>query len=245
MKTFDVVSLDLFNTLVYVDRGSFDIWSHMEKALHKFPELQQKLPQISSNDIITDYYNAIRLKIRESETGEEFRNDDILSEVLEQYTKLSPDLTALASKIITYYFESALPLIHPFPGLHDTLAYLKEKKYTLVLASNHSWAQNGWDVLHRYDLVEYFDRIIFSGDIGWRKPSPKVFSAALAGLFYRSKDNIIHIGDEIEADIKGALNFGIKALWIRSPRYRSKTKEIEISGVQEIISNIKELPQVL
>ncbi|UCE13488.1 MAG: HAD family hydrolase [Candidatus Heimdallarchaeota archaeon] len=242
MKSFDVISLDLFNTLVYIDRGSFDLWSHMEKALLQFPELQQKVPQISLNDIITDYYSVVRQQIRNSESEKEFRNDDILFGVLERYVKPSPDLTSLASKIITYYFESALPLIHPFPGLHDTLTYLKEKEYTLVLASNHSWAQNGWDVLHRYNLVEFFDRIIFSGDIGWRKPSPKVFSAAVSGLPYRSKDYIIHIGDEVEADIKGALNFGIKALWIRSPRYESKN---EISGVQEIISDISELPQIL
>lgn len=245
MKSFDIISLDLFNTLVYVDRGSFDLGSHMERALLEFPELQQKIPQVPLNDIVTDYYGAIRQKIHDKDTDKEFRNDNVLFDILKQYIEITPDITTLAYKIIKFYFESALPLIHPFPGLAETLDYLKEKEYTLVLASNHSWAQNGWDILHKYELVDYFDRIIFSGDIGWRKPSPKVFSAALSGLSYRSKDHIIHIGDEIEADIKGALQFGIRALWIRSSRHESRNKRIKESGIYKIISDIRELPQVL
>ncbi len=77
-KDFDIVSLDLFNTLVYVDRNSFDIWSHMEKALLEFPELQQKIPKITLDKIITDYYSAVRQKVQDKETETEFRNDDIL-----------------------------------------------------------------------------------------------------------------------------------------------------------------------
>ncbi len=238
MKSFDIISLDLFNTLVYIDRSSFDLWSHMEKSLREFPDLGHK---ISLNDIITDYYSAIRHKMRDKDTEREFRNDEVLFEVLKQYIEISPDLTALAHDIIKFYFESALPLIHLLPGVYETLDYLKEKDYTLVLTSNHSWAQNGWDVLRKHDLIErnYFDRIIFSGDIGWRKPSPKIFTTALSGLSYRSKKHIIHIGDEINADIKGALEFGIQALWIQSPR--DKDKEINNLSVLKIISDIREL----
>lgn len=246
MKSFDVISLDLFNTLVYIDRGSFNAWSHMETALLKFPELQQKIPQISLNEIITDYYHTVRQRIRENEVEKEFRNDDILFEILEQYTEISPDLTALTQKIIEFYFKSALKLILLFPGVLETLDYLKEKGYTLVLTSNHSWAQNGWDILRKYDLIEpnYFDRIIFSGDIGWRKPSPKIFSAALSGVKYRSKKHVIHVGDEIEADIRGAINFGINALWIRPPHDKSKNEKTKVSGDYKIISEIAELKQV-
>ncbi len=244
-KDFDIVSLDLFNTLVYVDRSSFNVWSHMEKALLEFPELQQKIPKITLDNIITDYYSSIRQKVQDKETETEFRNDDILFDVLSQYTDLSSDLLSLATKIIKFYFKSALPLIHPFPGLFKTLDYLKENEYTLVLASNHSWAQNGWDVLRKFDIVSYFDQIIFSGDLGWRKPSPKVFAAAISGLSYRSKEHIIHVGDEINADIKGALQFGIKALWICSPSDESKREMIEKFNFHKIISNITELTQVL
>ena len=245
MKSFDVVSLDLFNTLVYVDRDSFDVWSHMEKALLQFPELKQQIPQIPLSDIITDYYSVVRQKMREKEAEKEFRNDDVLFDVLKQYLEVTPEIRALASEIIKFYFESALPMIHPFPGLTETLEYLKNKGCILVLTSNHSWAQSGWDILHKYDLVNYFERIIFSGDIGWRKPSPKIFSASLSRLSYRSKNHIIHVGDDIEADIKGALKYGIKALWIRSLREKSKERHVKLNGVQGVISEIRELSQVL
>jgi FMN phosphatase YigB (HAD superfamily) len=244
LKNFDIVSLDLFNTLVYLDRGSFDFYSHMENALLNFPELQQKIPEVPLDDVITAYYSAVRQKIHK-ETEKEFRNDDILLEVLNRFTDISSELSPLATEIIKFYFESALPLIHSFPGMIKTLDYLKEEEYTLVLTSNHSWAQNGWDVIQKYNLESYFDQIIFSGDLGWRKPSPRVFSAAISGLSYRSKEYVIHVGDEIIADIKGALAFGIKALWVCSSQEESEKGKIKDYEVYNTISNITELPQYL
>jgi len=246
-KNFDIISLDLFNTLVYVDRSSFDLYSHMEKALLKFPNIQQQLPDISLDDIITAYYSAVRRKIHNKETEKEFRNDLILFEVLRQYNEemSSSELSSLATEIVRVYFELALPLIHPFPGLIKTLDYLKEEEYTLVLTSNHSWAPNGWDVIRKYDLNSYFNQITFSGDLGWRKPSPKVFSAAISGLSYRSKQHVIHVGDEIVADILGALTFGIKALWVCSSQKESEKGKIKEFDVHNTISNITELPQHL
>ena len=246
MKSFDVISLDLFNTMVYVDRDSFDLYSHMEKTLLDFPDLQHLIPKLSLDNIITAYYTAVRQKIHDNETEKEFRNDEILFEVLNSYkVGSSSELSELATEIIESYFESALPLIHPFPGLFKTLDYLKTEEYTLVLTSNHSWAPNGWDVLQKYNMKSYFDQIIFSGDLGWRKPSPKVFSAAISGLSYRSKDHVVHVGDEIIADIKGALTFGIKALWVCSSPEESKIKKIKEYDVHNTISNITELPQHL
>ncbi|MFX1505197.1 MAG: HAD family hydrolase [Promethearchaeota archaeon] len=244
-KQFDIISLDLFNTLVFVDRSSFDLYSHMEKALLNFSELQQKIPEISLEEIITAYYGAVRQRIHDKETEKEFRNDEILFEVLNRFTDISVELSPLATEIIKFYFDSALPLIHLFPGVIETLDYLKEEEYTLVLTSNHSWAQNGWDVIHKYNLKSYFDQIIFSGDLGWRKPSPRVFSAAISGLSYRSKEHVIHVGDEIIADIKGALAFGIKALWICSSQEELEKGKIKDYAVYNTISNITELPRYL
>ncbi|UCG04534.1 MAG: HAD family hydrolase [Candidatus Heimdallarchaeota archaeon] len=244
-KNFDVISLDLFNTLVYVDRSSFDLYSHMEKALLEFPRLQQYITDITMDNIITDYYSSVRQKIHDKETEREFRNDEILYEVLKSSTEISSELSTLATEIIQFYFESALPLIHAFPGLIKTLDYLKENEYTLVLTSNHSWAPNGWDVLRKYDIISYFDQVVFSGDLGWRKPSPKVFSAALSGLSYRSKEHVLHVGDEIVADIKGALSFGIKALWVYSSQDESKKEKIKDFDIHNTITNITELPHYL
>ena len=244
-KQFDIISLDLFNTLVYIDRSSFDLYSHMEKALLNYPDLQQKIPETSLDEIITAYYGAVRQKIHDRETEKEFKNDEVLVEVLSRFTDISSDLSPLASEIIEFYFESALPLIHLFPGVIKTLDYLKKEGYTLVLTSNHSWAPNGWDVIHKYGLKSYFDQIIFSGDLGWRKPSSKVFSAAISGLSYRNKDHVIHVGDEIVADIKGALAFGIKAVWVCSSQEESEIGKIKDYAVHNTISNITELPRYL
>ncbi|MHA2225968.1 MAG: HAD family hydrolase [Candidatus Hodarchaeales archaeon] len=245
MNSFDIVSLDLFNTLVFIDRKAFNGRVVLGETLRNFPDLIQKMPQIPIDSIVNDYYTIIRQNMNDVKTEEEFNNEEVLIDVFKKHSvEITPKLSEFVHQVMTSYFETALPLIQLYPGISETLDYLKEKDYTLVLTSNHSWAQNGWDILHKHELEEYFDRVIFSGDIGYKKPSPKIFSTALSGLSFRSKEHIIHIGDDFEADIIGALKFGIKATWIRLP-HKSSPDVKEIDDLEGIISSLNEITQFL
>ena len=60
-------------------------------------------------------------------------------------------------------------------------------------------------------IEHYFDRIITSESVGVKKPNPRVFTHAL-NIANAEKHNSIMIGDNVEADIKGALNIGMHAI---------------------------------
>jgi len=155
---------------------------------------------------------------------------------------ITPLLRKAAIQIINYYFDNLLYLIHPYPGVHETLDYLADKDYKLVLTSNHSWPQNGYAVLKNHNLLKYFQKIVFSGETGWKKPSRKFFSKVFLD-FDTQKDRILHVGDDLDRDIIGALDFGIKALWIRLPRY--ETTDVSELAIEGIINNITEINQLL
>jgi putative hydrolase of the HAD superfamily len=65
-------------------------------------------------------------------------------------------------------------------------------------------------ILHGHDLTSYFDEIIISSEIGASKPHPLLFAAA-ARIANSEPENCIHIGDDLECDLKGARDAGFKA----------------------------------
>ncbi len=242
MNPFDIVSLDLFSTLVYVDRDAFNPLQSLKDAILKSGDVSSYFHLI--DEITKIYYLKIRKEMYDYKKETEFRNEDILREIYEEKkVNVSSTVEKITADIIESYFSSVMSITHPFPDLLNTLKFIKDKGYTLILTSNHSYPPNGWAILRKYDILKYFDRIVFSGEIGWKKPSEKIFTHALKGLKYANKDRIIHVGDDPKTDIEGALEFGIKALWIQSPSKKDKNEEIP--GIHGIIPEIRDIQRFL
>ena len=241
MTSLDIISLDLFETLVHFKSHAFDSRSTLHKALQKHPEV----PNIPFETICSNYYQMVQSNIKNYELEREFRNDQILLDIWKQKSiQITPELEQTAYNVITTYFEDVTSLIQPFSGVYETLDYLKDR-FKLVLLSNHSWAPNGEDVITHFQLKDYFDKVIFSGDMGFKKPSPMIFDKIIK-FFPMKKENILHCGDDYIADIGGALNYVFKALWIENSRTKTTDQKIEnhpnfLGGISEI----KELPEFL
>ena len=61
-------------------------------------------------------------------------------------------------------------------------------------------------------IGQYFNQVIVSEDVGVNKPDPAIFRHAL-GVAGAEKETSIMIGDSLEADVMGALNFGMDAIY--------------------------------
>ena len=242
MTSFDIVSLDLFETLVHFKAHSFDSRSTLENAFQNHPEV----PKIPFEIVYTNYYQIVRSNMRNYESETEFRNDQVLLDIWKDLhnVEITPKLKKLAYSVITTYFKDVTNLIQPFPDVYKTLDYLSDN-YKLVLLSNHSWAPNGEELITHFQLREYFDKIIFSGDVGFKKPSPRIFDI-ITSHFQTKKENILHCGDDYIADIIGALRYGFKALWIENSKIKPEEQLMKnhpnyLGGISEI----KELPDFL
>lgn len=55
-------------------------------------------------------------------------------------------------------------------------------KYKLGLISNFAYPPGLTRTLERFDLAKFFNVIMISGDVGWRKPSSRIFQKALESL---------------------------------------------------------------
>lgn len=121
-----------------------------------------------------------------------------------------------------------------FPGAHETLTYLKGK-YTLHLISNGFKEATEMKVSNT-NLAQYFDNVIISEIVGVNKPDKAIFEHAL-NLAGATKQESVMIGDSIEADIMGALNFGMDAIYF-NPKGLTKPDvvKVEIRSLGELMS---------
>lgn len=123
----------------------------------------------------------------------------------EDYVRISPTKTNL------------------FEGSEKVLAYLQQK-YTLHIISN-GFKETTLTKMRLSNLNPYFDQVIISEDVGVNKPDPAVFTYALnkAGA---TKEESIMIGDSLEADVRGAQDFGMRAIFF-NPLNRDKPEDIK------------------
>ena len=62
-------------------------------------------------------------------------------------------------------------------------------------------------------IEDLFDTIVISGEFGIRKPDGRIFDHA-ASLLGISNRECVFVGDDPEADIQGALNADMEAVWV-------------------------------
>ena len=122
-----------------------------------------------------------------------------------------------------------------FEGSKKVLTYLKEK-YTLHIISN-GFKESTLTKMDKSGLNPYFSNVIISEDVGVNKPDKAIFEYALAKA-KATKPESIMIGDSLEADIRGAQDFGIQAIFF-NPLHKEKPQDVtwQINHLEELLNH--------
>ena len=130
------------------------------------------------------------------------------------------------------YIEFLPDFNHLFEGTFEILEYLKGKYQLHIITNGFQEIQH--KKMEASKLLTYFDAIITSESVGVKKPNPKVFHHALE-VTNANQENSIMIGDSLEADIFGAINIGMPAIYCNfdnkpknDPAYKSITSLLEL-----------------
>lgn len=113
------------------------------------------------------------------------------------------------------------------PSAKFVLRELK-KSFSLGIVSN-SMGRNTRADLMIAGMIDLFDGIFISSEIGKRKPHPMVFQKALEGICIRS-DESVFVGDDLFEDIMGANQAGIKTVFIAKDDSMKGFSEKEVFG---------------
>jgi len=209
MKHIKAIGFDLFGTLVFVDK-----FSRRDALQSLLNILQENGFEIEDDTFVEAYLEAVRkFKDEARKDHKETHNRYWICETLNHFGyDVAPGDPRITSAIQQYFAEfiSCMALL---PGTAEMLETL-HSKYRLGLLSNFTHAPAVREALYRLKVNSYFDFILISGELGYRKPGALVFSK-LIEQFGMPKQQIAYVGDDPVADLQGALDAGIQPIWTR------------------------------
>jgi len=120
---------------------------------------------------------------------------------------------------------------HLFDGAIEILDYLKPN-YKLHIITN-GFASVQTKKLNNSNIGHYFDTITNSEMAGVKKPHPTIFDFALS-LANASKEECLMIGDSYEADIVGAQEAGIEAIFFNEQNIEVENQVLQIKHLLDL-----------
>jgi putative hydrolase of the HAD superfamily len=140
---------------------------------------------------------------------------------------VSPDNPHISAAVETY-FSAFIQYAKLIPGTKEMLSTLRQN-YPIGLLSNFTHPPAAAQIIVELDLEPFFDVVLISGDLGYRKPHHSVFEA-LSDHLGVEKAEVVFVGDDPEADVEGALRAGLRPVWTTYVRDNNITPAPGVAG---------------
>jgi putative hydrolase of the HAD superfamily len=143
------------------------------------------------------------------------------------------------AKDISVKFLNILPTKKQvFPHTFEILEHLRNKGYKLHLITN-GFEKTQWSKLRNCGLDKYFVHVITSEASNSLKPKKEIFEYAVEKAGATIAESIM-IGDNLHADIQGAINAGMDSIFVNHINE-------EVADVQPtyIITHLQQLEEIL
>lgn len=163
--------------------------------------------------------------------------------------KTSPEDKRIKAAV-NIFFEDYVRSLELRPCAKKLLEMLSNE-YKLGLVSNFTYAPVIYAGLRKLDINKFFNAVLVSEEVGWRKPHAKIFEEALKRLKIEVHE-AIYIGDSPQEDIKGAKEIGLKTIFVSSQFYSLKDlnesqikPEVTMKNTCEICRKFPKIRQLL
>jgi HAD superfamily hydrolase (TIGR01549 family) len=124
-----------------------------------------------------------------------------------------------------------------------TLQKLESDGYRMGLISNAGDDEDVQQLARRFGISQYFDFILTSAACSYRKPHPRIFEIALSNWYFLPAEAVM-VGDNLDADVRGAKSAGLYAIWLTRRAGRRAGTEMTVQP-DASLSALWELPAFL
>ena len=157
-------------------------------------------------------YQVLNLKYWKLYRDEKITKDALrFNRLNDAFVAINFDVSeSLINKLSDDYIAYLTSFNHLFNYTLDVLDYLKPKYNLHIISNGFEDIQN--KKLTNSNIIKYFKTITNADMVGIKKPNPEIFNHALKSANTTFRKSIM-IGDSYEADILGALNVGMNAIF--------------------------------
>ncbi len=200
--------------------GITDVFFDLDHTLWDFEKNSaltfEKIFQINDVDVqlneFLNHYIPINFKYWKL-----YREERIEKEAL-RFVRLNDTFKALGQvveehlvhKLSDDYIKHLSTFNHLIEDTNTILDYLTSN-YTLHIITN-GFDEVQYRKMDKSNIIHHFTTITNSEIAGVKKPNPKIFNYALSQAKVNAHQSIM-IGDSLEADVEGAINIGMDAIF--------------------------------
>jgi putative hydrolase of the HAD superfamily len=148
---------------------------------------------------------------------------------------------------VNIFFEDYLISLELRPCVKKLLNKVS-MDYKLGLVSNFTYAPVIYAKARRLGINKFFNAVLVSEDVGWRKPHIKIFEESLKRLGVTAEETV-YVGDSPLEDIRGAKAAGMRTVFVPSQFYSiedlRESQQKPDSIAQDICMFFKKLSEFL
>ena len=214
---YHMLLFDFFNTIVRSDASRRPITEMDGKPVITTAHLLHEVLVTEYPDVNTEQiYRAMEAARQRAmeQWGSDYREPPAL-EKFRHVTKIlgiGEDQERIPQLLLKRHMEAVVNSFQ-FPPAHRELLANLRKTYKLAIFSNFDHAPALLELLRTEGIEDYFEPVIISEQIGFRKPGRSAFRHALA-LAGEPVERILFTGDSLRDDVHGALGVNLDVAWL-------------------------------
>ena len=125
-------------------------------------------------------------------------------------TLTDADLARLADRVV----EAWQAHVSPDPKAVEVVSALR-RTHRLALVSNFDHHVHVHRLLEHLELRTHFESVVISGEVGYRKPDPRIFDGVLRSM-HLEPEQVCYVGDDA-VDVEAAHAAGLHSILIDRP----------------------------
>lgn len=207
-----VITFDVYQTVLeYGD----DLIKEIGEVISKY---YREIGYTVDPNVVTDYYRLIEREVRVSRimnlvyTPPIENTRKLVKRIGQRYgipfsNRLVNDLQNVIADTVVNSQN-----IRVIEGVEEVFSILKDEDWLVGIVSNVIFwpGRVSRALLTRFGLWRFIDYGVFSDEVGYPKPHPRIFETLIDSLVGdRVPDIAVHVGDNLQEDLVGALMYGI------------------------------------
>jgi putative hydrolase of the HAD superfamily len=202
------ILFDCYDTLIEIRHDEEDIRTYETLSIW----LRYQGVHIDPAVLRDEYRRRIRRSMEQrGERYPEVRVEEIFREICDDHRLWEIDDLVVGICAARAFRAASIRRFRSFPQTVRLLDHLGYVAKGIVSNGQRVFSEIELKFL---DLHHHFDVVVFSSDVGVKKPDPRIFHAALDAMSLEP-EHALFIGDSFENDILGARKAGMQAMFIR------------------------------